>query len=164
MRDIQLVPTDSIATATPHPFITTPTNETDIALSPSGDLLAYQSDETGRDEVYVRPVPGPGPRVPVSVSGGTNPVWSRDGKALYFRSETRVMAASIVEQPSLAVTRRDSLFEANLVSDGTNLAVLPDGRFVVAIGGASFTASAYRIAVLSNWQSLFSRSSSPVAR
>jgi serine/threonine-protein kinase len=159
-RDILIVPTDSIASATPRPFVTGPANETDVALSPSGKLMAYQSDETGRQEIYMRPVPGPGPRVPVSVDGGTAPVWSPDGNTIYFRSATHVMAAKISEQPALAVTRRDSLFQVNLVEEGLNLSVMPGGRgFVVATGQLTRVGpSLNRIAVVTNWQSLFAKS------
>ena len=157
-RDILLVPTDSIGTATPRPFVVTPNNETDIALSPSGALLAYQSDETGRYEIYVRAVPGPGPRVPVSIGGGTQAIWSRDGSQLYFRSDNRIIAAHIVEKPVLGVTRRESLFEASLVTDGLNLTVLPDAKgFMGAIGPDPRAASQFRIGMISNWQSLMAR-------
>jgi serine/threonine-protein kinase len=155
-RDIMLVSTDSIATATPRLFVTGPSNETDPALSPSGTLLAYQSDETGPPQVYLRPVPGPGPRVPVSIGGGTKPFWSRDGRELYYLAGTTVMAATITEQPSLAVVRRDSLFQAEFIDDGVNLAVLPAHRsFIAAVGDDRRPAVPWRIDVISNWQSLF---------
>jgi hypothetical protein len=158
-RDILLVPTDSIATANPRPFVTGPSNETDVALAPSGTLLAYQSDETGPPQVYLRPVPGPGPRVPVSIGGGTKPFWSRDGRELYYLAGTMVMAATITEQPSLAVVRRDSLFEADFIDDGVNLTVLPANRsFIAAVGDERRAAVPWRIDVISNWQSLFNAS------
>ena len=155
-RDIMLVPTDSIGTATPRPFVTGPANETDMRLSPSGTLIAYQSDETGRAEVYVRSVPGPGPRVPVSIDGGFAPVWAPDGRTLYFRNNDRIMAATITESP-LAVTRRDSLFTASLVPDGLNLDVLPGGRGFIGAVGQDQRQSPYRLGVISNWQSRLAR-------
>jgi hypothetical protein len=65
--------------------------------------------ESGIDEVYVQPIPGPGPRLQVSVSGGTEPLWSRAGATLFYRTSSRVMAAELGGAP-LRVTRRDSLF------------------------------------------------------
>jgi hypothetical protein len=129
-----------------------------MVFSPSGTLMAYQSDESGRPEVYVTPVPGPGPRVPVSIDRGTAPVWSRDGRTLYFRSDQHIMSASITETPSLSVTRRDSLFSMSMVSDGLNLDVMPGGRgFVTVLGRDARSDSPFRLAVISNWQSQFAK-------
>lgn len=164
VRDILLIPTDSLGTATPRPFVTGPANETAMVLSPSGTLMAYQSDETGRVEVYVRPVPGPGPRVPVSINGGAQPTWSPDGRTLYFREDDRIIAASITDSP-LAVTRRDSVYTASLLPDGLNLAVLPGGRgFIAAVDRDARRDSPYRLAVLSNWQTLFAKPSAGRSR
>jgi hypothetical protein len=158
-RDIFLLPTDSIATAQLRPFVFGPSNETDMTISPSGRLMAYQSDETGRVEVYVRPVPGPGPRVPVSVNGGQRPVWSPDGGTLYFNTETTIMAAAITEQPTVAVTRRDSLFHASVATDGLNMTVLPGGRgFIAAVDPQRQVAVPFRLMLITNWQALFAPS------
>jgi eukaryotic-like serine/threonine-protein kinase len=153
-----IVPTDSISTAQPRPFVTGRSNETDIALSHSGKILAYVSDETGTQEVYLRPVPGPGPRVRVSVAGGITPSWSRDGRSLYFISGTHLMSASITDEPELAVTRRDSVVHATIVSEGTNYAVMPEGSgFIAALGSPARPVNPFRLGVISNWQSLFSK-------
>jgi serine/threonine-protein kinase len=161
-RDILIVPTDSIASATPRPFVVGPSNETDMTFSPSGRLLAYQSDETGRPEVYLRPVPGPGPRVPVSVNGGQRPFWSRDGRTLFFNAGTTVMSATITDQPSVAVTRRDSLFDASVATDALNMAVLPDGRgFVAVLDPERQVAVPYSLTLITNWQSVFDRVDTP---
>ena len=65
------------------PLLQTPFNEQNADLSPDGDWIAYQSDESGRPEVYVRPYPDVNAgRWQVSTSGGTRPLWSRDGREL----------------------------------------------------------------------------------
>jgi serine/threonine-protein kinase len=112
------------------------------ALSPDGRWLAYQSSEPGRAEVYVRPFPGPGPRVPVSLSGGTEPCWSRDGRELFYREGGAMMAASVRTQPAFAVTERRRLFSGAFLPGGSfrEYDVTPDGRrFVMVRGGASTT-------------------------
>jgi len=112
------------------------------ALSPDGRWLAYQSSEPGRAEVYVRPFPGPGPRVPVSLNGGTEPCWSRDGRELFFREGGAMMAASVRTQPAFAVTQRRRLFSGAFLPGGSfrEYDVTPDGRrFVMVRGGASST-------------------------
>ena len=85
----------------------------DPRLSPDGHWLAYESYETGRFEVYVRPFPGPGGRVQISTNGGKFPLWSRDGHRVYFLpSETggHLMQAELSFTPSLAVTSRTAAF------------------------------------------------------
>ena len=86
------------------------------ALSPDGKWLAYQSDETGQMEVYVRPYPGPGARVPVSLQGGTEPAWAHSGRELFFRAGDSLMAAAVTLSPAFAVTGRGWLFTGAFVS------------------------------------------------
>jgi Tol biopolymer transport system component len=65
------------------------------ALSPNGRWLAYESDETGQQEVHVRPFPNlDASRIQVSSGGGEEPRWARDGRTLFFRSPTHLMAAA----------------------------------------------------------------------
>jgi len=68
----------------PVPFIQTPREEVSGRIAPSGQAVAYVSDESDRREVYVESFPTRGNKVRVSDNGGSFPVWSADGKALYF--------------------------------------------------------------------------------
>jgi serine/threonine protein kinase len=69
-------------------------------LSPDGKWIAYNSDETGRDEIFVRTFPNPGGKWQVSANGGSHPVWSRDGKELYYIApDGNLMAADVKNQP-----------------------------------------------------------------
>jgi len=109
------------------------------ALSPDGKWLAYQSDETGRMEVYVRPYPGPGARVSVSLRGGTEAVWAHSGRELFFRSGDSVMVAAVVLSPTFAVTGRRLLFTGSFASGDTyrEYDVAPgDQQFVMLSGRA----------------------------
>ena len=83
--------------------------ELNPAISADGRLLAYMSDESGSEEIYVQPITGPGPRVRVSVGGGIEPIWGRKGLTVYYRGPVRIMLAELGGSP-LQVTRRDSLF------------------------------------------------------
>jgi hypothetical protein len=115
-------------------------NETAPALSPDGQWLAYQSDEAGRMEVYVRPYPGPGARVSVSVRGGTEPAWSRDGRELFYRSADSMMVAAVTLRPTFTVTGRRVLFTGTYLLGGPfrEYDVAPDGqRFLMVQGGAA---------------------------
>ena len=80
---------------TPSPFLATSFNENSAMFSPNGRWLAHDSDETGRVEVYVQPYPGPGARVQVSTGGGVRPVWSRDGRELFYRDGDQMMTVSV---------------------------------------------------------------------
>jgi hypothetical protein len=80
--DIFQLPADGSGTLTP--ILATPANEHMPELSPDGRWLAYVSDETGRNEVYVQSFPGPGNKRLISSSGGTEPAWSRDGRSLTY--------------------------------------------------------------------------------
>lgn len=79
------------------------------AVSPDGQWLAYRSAQSGASEVYVTAVAGGG-RHQVSENGGVEPVWSRDGRTLFYRAPGRLMAATISATPEFVVSRRDTLF------------------------------------------------------
>jgi serine/threonine-protein kinase len=115
-------------------------NEGWPALSPDGRWLAYQSDESGRPEVYVRAWPGLGSKVQISQNGGTEPAWSRDGRELFYRSgggaEPFLMAAGIEADPSFRVRSRSPLFSMASYEFATphrNYDLFPDGRSFVMV-------------------------------
>src|SRR5262249_4567246 len=81
----------------PFPFVVTPSIENQGVFSPDGKWVAYVSDAfamlNGFGQIYVRPFPGPGAPRPVSTTGGRVPLFSRDGKKIYFVNGSRLMAA-----------------------------------------------------------------------
>ena len=110
-------------------------NEGWPALSPDGRWLAYQSDESGRNEVYVRSWPALGAKVQVSQSGGTEPAWSRDGRELFYRSgggaEPMLVTATFDGGPALRIRSRTPLFSVasyEFAVPHRNYDVFPDGR------------------------------------
>ena len=111
-------------------------------LSPDGRWLAYVSFETGSAEVHVRPYPGPGRARIVSLKGGTQPLWSRDGRELFYRSGDFLMVVPLESRGSeLMLGTPKPLFEGRFDygpggSDGDggglNYDVTPDGsRFIM---------------------------------
>jgi serine/threonine-protein kinase len=137
-----------------EPFLASSDNESHPALSPDGSVLAYVTEETGRTEVYVRRLMGTGARVLVSTEGGSEPVWSRDGRELYYRNTTAntLVAARIEMSPQLRVAGRQTLFSVRQYEPATphaNYDVTPDGRFVFVK-----TAVFRELIYLQNWPAL----------
>ncbi len=104
-------------------------------LSPDGHWLAYSSDASGRDEVYVRPFPGTGSsRGPVAIAVGSEPLWARDGRELFYvDGEGFLASATIEEAPDLIVGASRRLLHTRYFSTGNfaplrNYDVSPDGR------------------------------------
>jgi eukaryotic-like serine/threonine-protein kinase len=123
------------------------------ALSRDGHWLAYVSDESGRQEVYVRPFPGPGGKIQVSVNGGNEPVFSRDGRELFYREDegvvSRLIAAAVRTAPAFEVVSRTPLFDvSNYASaeDHANYDVGPDGRFAFVRA-----TQASQVRLIQNW-------------
>jgi serine/threonine protein kinase/Tol biopolymer transport system component len=76
-------------------FLESPANEASAVLSPNSKWLAYQSDESGRYEVYVTAFPGPGGKFQVSNGGGSSPSWTADGKQLYYTIGDKLMMVAV---------------------------------------------------------------------
>ena len=97
---------------TPVPLVVTPFNERSPTLSPDGRWLAYASDESGVNEIYVRPFPETSQaKRQVSLRGGTEPLWSNSGRELFYRNPAGdVVAAEITTQPAFAVGNQTVLF------------------------------------------------------
>jgi eukaryotic-like serine/threonine-protein kinase len=110
-------------------------NERAAKLSPNGQWLAYVSDETGRNEIYLQPFPKPGEKIPVSTNGGDLPLWSRDGKELYYvGADRKLMAVEIkMSGDSIQAGTAKALFPMPGAGAGIGFAydVGKDGRFLI---------------------------------
>jgi serine/threonine-protein kinase len=114
-QDIVLL---DIATKRVTPFLNSQFNERFPELSPDGRWIAYVSDESGRDEVYVQPFPGPGMKRPVSTEGGLQPLWAKDGRQLFFRRQDQVWAVDVRTDGGLSTGKPCLLFERPGYSPG----------------------------------------------
>jgi Tol biopolymer transport system component len=127
-------------------------DERQAVFSPDGDWIAYVSDVEGRPEVYVTPYPGPGESERVSTDGGYQPVWLRDGKELFYRSGSKMMAATIETEPELRVTGSKVLFEGQyLTGYHRNYDVSSDGQRFLMIKEAEGQPAAIQLVVVLNW-------------
>jgi Tol biopolymer transport system component len=123
------------------PWMATEFHELLPELSPDGRWLAYVSNESGRWEVYVQAYPGPSEKTAVSAGVGSEPVWSPDGREIFYRNGARVMVASIQTTPAFRSGRPRLLFEGPYLSWSTIGAyartydVAPDGQHFLMIEG-----------------------------
>jgi len=151
VQDILLAPSESLAQA--RPFVATAAHEIMPDLSPDGRWLAYVSDESGRPEIYVQPVPGPGPRLQVSITGGREPLWSPQGGTLFYRSAERTVIAARLELAPLRVMEWDTLFVDRFQAALTrrNWSVFPSGKEFLMLGGTGLGGGAKAVV---NWPQL----------
>ena len=139
--DIWTLPLDSdgraLRAGAPELALGTPFNERAPAFSPDGRWLAYASDESGKLEVYVRPVAGSGTRIQVSRAGEGRPVWSRSTSELFFAdSEGNVMAASYSLENDLIKFDEPRLWSRTRLARTRppwNFDVAPDGKRILAL-------------------------------
>jgi serine/threonine-protein kinase len=135
------------------PFLDSSFNEVSPMFSPDGRFLAYVSDESGGREVYVQPYPGPGGKLTISTDGGQEPVWSADGRELFYRSGSQMLAVAIQTEPTFRAGKPRLLFEGNYQSDGVGhpyYHVSPDGQRFLMVrpkGGGTPT----QLYVVLNW-------------
>jgi len=137
----------------PMPIVQTPFNESDAHLSPDGRWIAYVSDESGRDDVFVRSFPAADAKWMISANGGTRPRWRADGRELFFVSrDGMMMAVSIEGRPQIQLASARPLFHIQRASD---YAVSPNGQFLVQV--PHDTPDSRELHVVLNWMAELSR-------
>jgi eukaryotic-like serine/threonine-protein kinase len=132
-----------------QPFFQTAANLGMPQFSPDGRWMAYVSNESGRNEIYVQPYPGPGGKWQISTDGGNEPVWNRNGRE-------KMMAVGITTAPSFSAGNPKPLFEGQHVSSTTvplpEYDVSPDGqRFLMLKPVTPEQAAPTQINVVLNW-------------
>ena len=145
------------------PLVQTPFLETNAEISPDGRWIAYQSAESGRDEIYVRPFPNVNEgRWQVSTGGGTRPLWARSGQELFYitSADDALMSTTISGTPAFKSSNPTKILDMAAYSIGGQTAnvgrtydVSPDGRRFLMIKQAAGeqTAARPQILVVQNW-------------
>jgi len=137
----------------PAPYLQTPWSEYGARVSPDGRWLAYVSNETGRDEVYVQSFPRPGRKVRVSLDGGGPPEWARGGRELLYPSATTLVSVPVEAGEEFRPGPSRPLFAPP--AGMTIGSVLPDGEsFLVSMAAESRPRD---IRIILNWQALLKR-------
>ena len=142
-----------------EPLVATRFTEQYPALSPDGRWVAFNSDQSGEPEVYVRALAGDGEMVQVSQSGGSEAVWGPDGRELFYRGgegRPQLMVAEVRTTPRLEVTSRRALFDmAEMLGSNphANYSISPDGKTFAMVRRSPAT----RIMVIQNLPELVRR-------
>jgi Tol biopolymer transport system component len=161
-NDIWVLPVGT--PGTPKPFVMTRFNENEPRFSPDGRWVAYISDESGQNEIYVTPYPGPGGKWQVSKAGGVDPAWGRNGRTLFYLEGTSLIEVAVTPRGNtFDVGTAQQLFDARFRSEnylgqgvGRVFEVSPDGqRFLIDIV-ENDAASQTPITVITNWTSMLS--------
>jgi dipeptidyl aminopeptidase/acylaminoacyl peptidase len=118
----------------PAVFLKTPFTETAARFSPDGRFVVYMSDESGRNEVYVRDFPHGANKWQISTSAGTAPRWRRDGKEILYVEGSRLMAVSVTLRPAPSFGVPMRLFErAFLRNPFPRYDVTADGKRILIL-------------------------------
>jgi serine/threonine-protein kinase len=136
----------------PKPFVATNYSEGNSTFSPDGRWLAYQSNATGRFEIYARTFPDGQQAVQLTTEGGLVPQWSADGKTIFFRTSTnnRMMALPIEEtQGTLRAGAPRDLFDASRFENRYDVA--PDGKRLLMMPLMTTTTAATQIQLVTNF-------------
>ena len=144
-NDIWVLPLDG--GAKPQPFLDNRFVRGDLQFSPDGKWVAYESNETGRNEIYVVPYPGPGGKSQVSTDGGTQPRWNRSGRELFFRNGAKTMAVDVETGGAFRAEAARALFEK--VSSDYDVA--PDGKRFLMLKPSTAATDSTEIHVILNW-------------
>jgi serine/threonine-protein kinase len=123
-------------------------------LSRDGRWLAYTSRESGRAEIYVRPFPKLDGKWKISIDGGTEPVWSRDGRELFYRNNSKMMVVNVAAGAAFSAGVPQVLFEGRYQFSGTAVSgydVSPDGKSFLMVQPAESVQPASQISIVLNW-------------
>jgi serine/threonine-protein kinase len=134
-----------------QPLLNSPFDEGGGVISPDGELIAYVSDESGRNEIYVQPYAGQGQRMLVSINGGIEPVWSSAGDELFFRNGRDVLGVTMKPAAGRAAMQPRVLFSGDypVGPQVANYDVSPDGRKLLMMRGRQWPEG--QIVVVLNW-------------
>jgi Tol biopolymer transport system component len=130
-QDLWVLPVDPAGKSEPRLFLQTPFHEFDGQFSPDGHWVLYQSDESGRSEIYVASFPGPGGKRQISNAGGYAARWRKDGKEIFYVGDNQLLAAEVaVRGGTLDVGPAHKLFDGVNRSGlyGQIFGVTPDGQ------------------------------------
>jgi len=136
----------------PRPFLQSRFGKYGAEFSPDGRSMAHTSDESGRYEVWVHPYPGPGGKWQISTDGGEEPVWSRDGREIFYRNGQKWMVAAIETKSEFRAGTPRLMFEGPYFNvPGLSYDVAPDGKRFLMIQVGEGEPAPKQLQVVVNW-------------
>jgi len=151
------LPVSGGAPGTPAPLHDNATYDADAQVSPDGRWVAYVSAETGQNEVYVHPFPGPCGKERISTQGGDSVRWSHDGRELFYairNAQGALMAVGIQTKPQLHIGLPQMVAKTRF---GTTWDPAPDGKRLLVELIASAEQGGRRMQGISDWFEELSR-------
>jgi len=139
---------------TPHHLFQAPAGESDGQLSPDGKWIAYEAEVSSRSEISVAPFPGPGPRRQVSTNGGTEPLWSRDGRELFFQNGATLMGVNVTGGSTLSASTPHVVHEGRFlksINGNTPSSITRDGTRFLRIQQVEPERAITHIDLVLNW-------------
>ena len=139
---------------TPRRLFPQADDEESPQLSPDGKWVAFEGPVSARKEIHVSPFPGPGPRHQISTSGGAEPLWSRDGRELFFQEGARLMVAAVTASGTFASEPPRLLYEGRFlgsVNSRTPWSITPDGSRFLRIQRVEAERAITRVDLVLNW-------------
>jgi Tol biopolymer transport system component len=133
--------------SSPRPFLQGPFLYSGGRLSPDGRWLAYQSNESGKWEVYVAAFPGPGGKWQISTDGGEQALWGPSGKEIFFAHDKKAMRAAVTTTPTFSASRPDVLFEG----DYQGWTIAPDGNRFLVVKDETAASAPNHLNLVLNW-------------
>ena len=143
----------------PRPFLQTRSRERRPVFSADGHFVAYESDESGQIEVYVRAFPDSDMKWKVSTGGGRFPVFSADGRELFYRNGDQVLVVDVATAGALTLGTPKVLYEKRSVSGELNL--MPDGQSFVMIDDSATERGPTQLNLVLNWSHELERLTAP---
>ncbi len=131
-----------------RPLLQTRFYEGAARFSPVGRWVAYVSNESGRLEIYVRPFPGPGAKWQISTEGGRRPLWSRNGRELFYRQGDKMMVVDVETKPTFRAGKPRMLFEGHFLG---SYDIAPDGTRFLMIKEDPAESGPAHVNVVLNW-------------
>jgi eukaryotic-like serine/threonine-protein kinase len=152
--DLMVLPLDALSA--PSVFLAANGHEAFPTFCPDGRWVAYESFETGQREVHVRPYPGPGQRVMVSIDGGGVPFWSRDGRELFYRKDKEIWVAPVSLKPTFRAGTPQRLFHADFLDEdpwANAFDVSMDGKKILTVRPRNSYQGDRQLVYIRNWLS-----------